>query len=72
MSTTFKRFICCFIYIYFTFALPDVVDIFCNNNGNANSENKGVDAMHFLRFNLRSLAVIPYGLSGGGRNVIGK
>jgi hypothetical protein len=55
-----------------TFALPDVVDIFCNNNGNANSENKGVEAIHFLRFVLRSLAVIPYGLSGGGRNVIGK
>lgn len=54
------------------FALPDVVDIFCSNNGNANSENRGVEAIHCLRFNLRSLAVIPYGLSGGGRNVMGK
>src|SRR5690349_6504657 len=57
---------------HFTFADPELEESFSRRSGRANLAKYGVAARQSRRPTFRCSEVMPYGSSGGGRNVIGK
>jgi hypothetical protein len=55
-----------------TFVFIDVESSLSRSAGKAYGAKSGVDDTHSLNRSFKSWAVMPYGSSGGGLNVMGK